>query len=199
MTKENYTRYIILGFLKHQPLSGYLIRKYVEKTISFFWNLSNGQIYPTLQKMHKDGLVSMSRQASLIGPDSKVYSITTKGRDELDNWLKEPMFEENFRSPLLLKIFFGGEMNKDIIIKDLESFLLESKERLTVMELFERNYRNIAEDNPDHLFMYLTALRGKQWYRANVQWAEDAIKILKRGEVLVQKPEEVSSLYEFQS
>jgi len=199
LTKENYTRYIILGFLRHQPLSGYLIRKYVEKTISFFWNLSNGQIYPTLQSMHNEGLVTWSRQASLIGPDSKVYSITAKGREVLDAWLAEPLAEENFRSPLLLKIFFGGDSNKEIIIKDLQNFMAESKEKLTVMELFERNYRNIAGENPDHLFMYLTALRGKQWYRANVQWAEDAIKILKRGEVLVQKPEEVSSLYEFQS
>ena len=179
MAKTNYTRYIILGFLTYRPLSGYVIRKFVERSIAYFWQLGNGQIYPTLNRMVKDGVVSMHKESSDIGPDSKVYSLTEAGRKELDEWLKIPEYEESFRSPMLLKLFFGNRATRDILLEDLKTFLKETREKQAVMEIFEKNYRQIMDENPEHIYMYLTVLRGKMWYGTNIKWAEQAIKTLK--------------------
>jgi DNA-binding PadR family transcriptional regulator len=179
MTKENYTKYIILGFLNYRPLSGYVIKKFVERSIAYFWNLSNGQIYPTLKRLQKEGLVTMQKQAGELGPDSKVYSLTEAGRDELDKWLSLPESEESFRSPMLLKIFFGGDSTKDVIISDLQEFLKHSQEKLAVMEIFEQNYKQIMEENQEHTFMYITVLRGKIWYSENIKWAKQSIRLIK--------------------
>jgi DNA-binding PadR family transcriptional regulator len=180
MVKTNYTKYIILGFLNYRPLSGYVIRKFVERSIAYFWQLGNGQIYPTLNSMVKSGLVTMHKESSGLGPDSKVYSLTVKGREELDGWLKVPEHDESFRSPMLLKLFFGGDTTRDILIGNLKKYLEETREKQAVMEIFEKNYKQIMEENPEHVYMYLTVLRGKMWYAGNIKWAEQAIRMLKK-------------------
>ena len=57
MPKENTARYILLGLLSHQPLSGYDIKKRVDLSIQPFWPVGFGQIYPTLAQLEREGLV----------------------------------------------------------------------------------------------------------------------------------------------
>lgn len=181
MPKENYTKYIILGILNHHPFSGYQIKKFTKSSISHFWDLSNGQIYPTLRRLEKNGLVTMKKYSKQIGPDSKVYSITSKGSSELAEWLNEPVRDEIFRSPLLLKLFFGSGSEKNIMLNYLKEFHKEQKDKLTIMELYEKNIRRVLPESPDNVFMLITVLRGKHLYEGNIKWADQAIKTLKKN------------------
>ena len=54
----NKTKYAILGVLDTFPGSGYDIKKYCDKSISYFWNENFGHIYPVLKQMENEGLVS---------------------------------------------------------------------------------------------------------------------------------------------
>src|SRR5713101_9932570 len=58
MSKENKSRYAILGILSQGPMSGYAIKKFIEASISNFWNESYGQIYPILKQLSEEGLTS---------------------------------------------------------------------------------------------------------------------------------------------
>ncbi len=51
------TRFVILGLLNEEPLSGYDIKKIIDIRMSFFWQESYGQIYPELAKLREEGLV----------------------------------------------------------------------------------------------------------------------------------------------
>ena len=44
MAKDNTTRYIILGLLNHEPLSGYDMKKQIDIMVSQFWNVGYIQI-----------------------------------------------------------------------------------------------------------------------------------------------------------
>lgn len=44
-------------------------------------------IYRNLKSMEKDNLIISSWEESEQGPDRKIYSITSKGDDELDSWI----------------------------------------------------------------------------------------------------------------
>ncbi len=57
MKRESKTQYALLGILSQCEMNGYEIRKYIETTISFFWNESFGQIYPTLKRLEEEGLI----------------------------------------------------------------------------------------------------------------------------------------------
>ena len=55
--KPRSSRFALLGLLALRPMSGYEIRKTIERSISNFWNESFGQIYPTLADLVAEGLV----------------------------------------------------------------------------------------------------------------------------------------------
>jgi DNA-binding PadR family transcriptional regulator len=52
--------------------------------------LNIGQVYTTLDRLERDGLVSHARVAQAERPDKKVYDLTDQGREELRRWLETP-------------------------------------------------------------------------------------------------------------
>src|SRR3989441_13271562 len=103
--RRNRTRYAILGVLSRRPMSGYDVKKLIERSIAHFWNESYGQIYPSLNRLADEGLAERRRERQRGKPDRHVYSLTSKGRAELLRWLALPARLGPVRSELLLKLF----------------------------------------------------------------------------------------------
>ncbi len=59
MVRENISKYIILGVLSIQPLSGYGVKKFVDTSISNFCYISYGQIYLALNRLEEDCLATI--------------------------------------------------------------------------------------------------------------------------------------------
>ena len=68
---------IVLNVLLEKPMHGYEIIRHLEERSRGFWRPSAGSIYPTLQLLEEQDLVSSQE---LDG--KKVYTITEKGREE---------------------------------------------------------------------------------------------------------------------
>ncbi|MDF2989012.1 MAG: putative transcriptional regulator [Eubacterium sp.] len=122
MAKENTTIYIILGLLNHEDLSGYDIKKRADYMISNFWELGYGQIYPTLARLEKDGLVTKRISEESKGPERNLYSITGAGREALTEWLKLPEQKEYTKYEILLKLFFGSLVPLEDSAKRIDAF-----------------------------------------------------------------------------
>ena len=58
MPKTNKSKYAIMGMLKHSSHVGLRRKKLIAQSISYFWNESFGQIYPTLKKLVEEGLAT---------------------------------------------------------------------------------------------------------------------------------------------
>src|SRR5215471_19094084 len=97
----------LLGILSLGAMSGYDIRKFVKENLGYFWKESYGQIYPMLKRMAAQKLVEMRVERNSGKPDRRVYSLTSTGRTELENWLAKPPLLPSPRNELLLKLFFG--------------------------------------------------------------------------------------------
>ena len=179
MGKENTTRYILLGFLYHEDMSGYDLKKRMDLSISHFWNASFGQIYPALRELLIEGLVEQRECASEKGPSRLVYSITEQGKQALSGWLEAPEDKEYFRSELLLKLFFSAGVSKGHSLARVEAFRARQETNLFLMQQFTAELEPILEDSPDHRQYYLTALFGKYVYQAYVDWAKEAARLLK--------------------
>jgi DNA-binding PadR family transcriptional regulator len=104
--KLNPTSYVILGMLGMQPMCGYEIKAFVDKSTRFFWAASYGQIYPELRRLEAAGLVG-SREEPRGRVPRRIYSLTKAGRRALDAWLEEADETYEFRDEGLLKLFFG--------------------------------------------------------------------------------------------
>src|SRR5437016_9580147 len=81
-------RHALLALLSEGPKYGLQLRQEFEAGTGEVWPLNVGQVYTTLQRLERDGLVE-SDGAGDDGPQ-KHFRITTDGADELAAWLRTP-------------------------------------------------------------------------------------------------------------
>jgi DNA-binding PadR family transcriptional regulator len=81
-------RHALLGLLSGGPKYGMQLRQEFEAGTGEAWPLNVGQVYATLQRLDRDGLVSSDPDAE-DGPQQK-YRITPDGLAELERWLRTP-------------------------------------------------------------------------------------------------------------
>ncbi|GAA3137554.1 PadR family transcriptional regulator [Streptosporangium carneum] len=96
-------RIALLGLLTAAgPASGYDLTKLFESSISNAWQARHSQIYPELNKMAADGLVTVEEE----GPRGrKTYTITEEGSAELRAWLLAKGPSRLYRSEGALRAF----------------------------------------------------------------------------------------------
>jgi len=81
-------RHALLALLSEGPKYGLQLREEFEARTGEVWPLNVGQVYTTLQRLERDGLVT-SDDAGPEGPQ-KGFRITDAGRGELASWLRTP-------------------------------------------------------------------------------------------------------------
>ncbi|MCA9262785.1 MAG: PadR family transcriptional regulator [Planctomycetales bacterium] len=109
MTSTGKTRFAILGLLTWKPMSGYDIKKLVDVGLSHFWNENYGQIYPTLDRLAREGLAT--KEAASRGGNRRrfVYSATPQGREAFREWLEQTADAPVIRNEVLLKLFLAHQ------------------------------------------------------------------------------------------
>lgn len=81
-------RHALLALLSEGPKYGLQLRQEFEERTGEVWPLNVGQVYTTLQRLERDGLV-VSDGLSEDGPQ-KGFRITPEGDNELAGWLRTP-------------------------------------------------------------------------------------------------------------
>src|SRR5947209_16700841 len=84
--------YVVLGMIRLGARSGYEIKQAVELSIRFFWTISQAQIYPSLERLERAGLVEGRSEPQGKRP-RRVFEVTGAGERALREWLdrQEPM------------------------------------------------------------------------------------------------------------
>jgi DNA-binding PadR family transcriptional regulator len=83
-------RYAVLALLSEGPKYGLQLRDEFEKRTGEVWPLNVGQVYTTLQRLERDGLVDSDSEADAEAGLQKAYRLTAEGAAELDAWLRTP-------------------------------------------------------------------------------------------------------------
>lgn len=177
MANEKKMDCVILGLLSHESLTGYEIKKRMDTTFKFFWSASYGSIYPTLNSMVDDGMVT-KLETTENGRDKVIYTITDAGKEYLKKWLALPITKDELRYETLLKVFFGGEIGPDITLEHINNFEAKIKSELPYLQGAVHKLTKIQNDEEEHKYFLLTAMFGKRVYEAYLKWCEDAEKIL---------------------
>ena len=81
-------RHALLALLSEGPKYGLQLRQEFEAGTGDVWPLNVGQVYTTLQRLERDGLIE-SDDTGEDGPQ-KGFRITAAGEAELDDWLRTP-------------------------------------------------------------------------------------------------------------
>ncbi len=85
-------RHALLALLSTGPKYGLQLREEFEANTGQVWPLNVGQVYTTLQRLERDGLVAALGDGDPGGEPGpqKAYRITGAGSDELAQWLRVP-------------------------------------------------------------------------------------------------------------
>jgi DNA-binding PadR family transcriptional regulator len=94
-----------LGLLRKSPRHGYELKHEYDALFGRGKPVGFGQVYSTLQRLDRDGLVEIMSEEPGRGPDRKLYAITTEGVTDLYEWLAsaEPA-EPHIQSVLFMKV-----------------------------------------------------------------------------------------------
>jgi DNA-binding PadR family transcriptional regulator len=82
---------VVLAMLAKEPSHGYQLRARLQLALGPLGDaLNSGQIYVTLARLEKAGLVECERTAGLADrPDRKMYALTAAGQQRVAGWLTE--------------------------------------------------------------------------------------------------------------
>ena len=95
-----------MGFLSMKPLSGYDIKKLFDMSAAYFWPADQTQVYRTLKRLAKDGMVELKEQKKGETVDRKVYAITDKGRAENLKQIQQSTMDDFIsRDAFLMQLF----------------------------------------------------------------------------------------------
>src|SRR5919202_3102666 len=96
-------RFAILGLLTEEPLHGYEVKSRFERMLGGTWEVNIGQVYSTLQRLERDGLIAATGGR---GDRNKLsYDATEAGCDAFREWLSEPEKEpQQLREEIYVKL-----------------------------------------------------------------------------------------------
>ncbi len=81
--------HLFLGLLGEGPAHGYDLKLRLDRRFEGSKPLPFAQVYATLGRLHRDGLVEVAEITQEGGPERTVYVITAAGRESLETWLAE--------------------------------------------------------------------------------------------------------------
>jgi DNA-binding PadR family transcriptional regulator len=166
----NATAASILGFLEHEPMTGWDLAVQVEDIIGDFWNVTRSQIYRELKVLAEQGLVASMK----TGPrDRQPYKLTEAGRRAFRRWIALPPGPPNMRLPLVLQVFFADALEPGELARSLVTLRAYHEGRLAVYRGFEAR---VKKGSGQH-----DALRlGMMFQRTMIDWI-DSLQKKRRG------------------
>ncbi|WP_344447497.1 PadR family transcriptional regulator, partial [Kitasatospora nipponensis] len=100
---------ILLGLLESQPRHGYDLKRAYDEQFGRTRSLHYGQVYSTLSRLLKSGLVEVEGVEPGDGPERKRYAITEAGVTDVGEWLAraespEPYLQNTLYAKVVLAL-----------------------------------------------------------------------------------------------
>ena len=177
------TSYILLGMLSSQEMSGYDLKQQLDKSLyPCYDSPAKSQIYGELRRLTRQGWATATEVPQTHRPDKRVYRITPAGRAALQQWLLSPDVEsDSFKSPLLLRLFFGHLVPHEILMTRLETRRQQLSEALSACAEEERRLRDQMQEprgKAQLVHFFLTMRFHMDMLQAARQWTDEAIEAL---------------------
>jgi DNA-binding PadR family transcriptional regulator len=135
-------RHALLALLSEGPKYGLQLREEFEANTGQVWPLNVGQVYTTLQRLERDGLVSALDSESGEPGTQKAYRITEAGSAELVQWLRVPPdLSTPPRDDLVMKVLIA------VRVPDTDVSQVIQAHRRYLVELMQEWTRLKEDDN----------------------------------------------------
>ena len=165
-------RHAMLALLSEGPKYGLQLREEFEARTGEVWPLNVGQVYTTLQRLERDGLVESDGADD--GPQ-KIFRVTPEGERELAAWLRTPPdLSSPPRDELVIKVLIALRVPGTDVHQVIQAH------RRYLVELMQQ-WTRIKQDGPEHDLNLALAVDA-ELYRldAVIRWLDTADSRLRR-------------------
>ena len=154
----------ILALLRDQPGYGYQLRAGFEEATGSAWPVNIGQIYTTLGRLERDGLVAKTGE----DPEGHVvYEITEAGSAELADWFARPItLDERPRDELAMKLALA------VTVPGVDVAALVQAQRGHVQAALQEMTRRKLRAGPAHLAWALVVEAQIFQAEAEIRWLD---------------------------
>ena len=167
-------KHALLALLSEGPKYGLQLREEFESGTGEVWPLNVGQVYTTLQRLERDGLVE-SDDTTEVGPQ-KGFRITAAGAEELAEWLRTPPdLSSPPRDELVIKVLVA------LRVPGVDVHDVLQVHRRYLVELMQQ-WTRLKEDEADY-DLSLALVVDAELFRLDsvIRWLDSADGRLKRA------------------
>ncbi|MEN6543776.1 PadR family transcriptional regulator [Parvibaculum sp.] len=132
------TKELLLSVLMSGPATGYDIKKVLENEVSEVVDVTISNIYPALNELAAEGLVSCERVEQENRPNKKVYAITDAGRKACLHALMTSPARHRLRSEFMFILSFAPYLPKSRLAELVEQRLAEIDETEETLRALDR-------------------------------------------------------------
>ena len=166
-------RHALLALLSEGPKYGLQLRQEFEARTGEVWPLNVGQVYTTLQRLERDGLVE-SDDTEAEGPQ-KTFHLTDDGAEELQGWLRTPGGDDAPpRDELVIKVLVA------LTVPGVDVPEVLQVHRRHLLQLMQRYTRLKQDADADDVGLGLVADAEIFRLEAQVRWLDAADARLQR-------------------
>jgi len=157
-------KYGLLALLAEEATYGYQLKTAFERRTGGSWALNIGQVYTTLQRLERDGLV----ETVDTDDDRNEYRITAAGRSQLDAWFGTPVVPEGpARDELMIKVLLA------VAATDIDVTSMLQRQRTASVAQLQAYTRRKAQADPKSELAFLVMLDALIFRtEAEVRWLD---------------------------
>jgi len=174
-------KFILLGFLNYQPMTGYQLKQAIDESTAHFWHAHHSQIYTMLRQMEGEGLVSSELLQQESSPDRRVYTIQPAGQQALKDWLSQTQtFLSPVKEDLLVRMFFSAQRDPQMVLTELRLQFELHQAKLAAYQAICEHLAQHPEPFPssldrDRQFWRLTLDMGIGYEEMYITWLQNSI------------------------
>jgi DNA-binding PadR family transcriptional regulator len=149
-------RHSLLALLAAEPAHGYGLKASFEERTAGAWPLNVGQVYTTLARLERDGLVEQTPPPGDGDPDPSArqgWRITDAGRAALESWYAEPVAgDPPPRDELAIKVLLA------VAADGVDVSAVLQRQRTATLERLQEYTRLKAKADPERELTWLLLL-----------------------------------------
>lgn len=157
---------VLLALLAKEASHGYQVRARLALALGPLAHaLNEGQVYVTLGRLEKAGLVIVERVGQVDRPDRKVYGLTTAGRERVLTWLADTSWPKPAPAEFHLKLVAAAAAGLADPVQ-----IVDSQRRELMLELREAQRAALAEPEGSVAGLLLEGVMLR--LQADLRWLE---------------------------
>ncbi|MGA5001297.1 PadR family transcriptional regulator [Streptomyces arboris] len=177
-------RHAVLAALLDEELSGYQLAKAFDMGVANFWHAMPQQLYAELAKLEKEGLVAGREVVQDTRPNKRLFRVTDDGLAELERFAAVAAKPSFIRDDLLVKVQAADHLDAaELIVRLTERAEFAEAKAAQFEALLERMRGDRSEGEflryGERIGPYLTCRRGRDFERANHDWCQEVIAVLR--------------------